>query len=348
MEAFRIIFMTIREVAKSLGLGKTTVAAALHDSRRVSVETRERVKQRARELGYTANPVASGFLRQVRSQSAKRYRANLGLVMPMHANHDYLNKIIEGASERCFELGYGLDVFRADSYEPEKLTQILVARGILGVGIGPLDNPVGQIALDWSRFATAAYGYTMAQPAIHRVVPYHLHGIRDVFRKCVEKGFKRIGLALRNQEDQRSDRLWSSGYVDMQRSLPAARRLRPLLATEADYTKTLMRDWLRTERPDVVIVQTWSDPLRTLDAAKNVPFAVLDWHPDNPIAGIDQQFSRCGALLVDLLSAQVLHNQRGIPETPTISLVEGIWVDHPSFTAAKKPPGKKKPVRRAG
>lgn len=338
MEAFRIFFMTIREVAKSLGLGKTTVAAALHDSRRVSVATRERVKQRARELGYAANPVASGFLRQVRSQGARRYRANLAIVMPMHADYYYLNELIEGASARSRELGYGLDVFRADSYDPGKLTRILLARGILGVVIGPLDDPVGQIALDWSRFATAAYGYTMAQPAIHRAVPYHLHGIRDVFRMCIQKGFKRIGLALRTREDQRSDRLWSAGYIDMQRSLPASRRLRPLLAPEADYTKTLIRDWLRKERPDVVILQTSSDLLRMLPAAKSLPCVVLDRLPDDPFAGIDQQFRRCGALLIDLVSAQVLHNQRGIPEAPTISLVEGVWVDHPSFTTAKPPP----------
>lgn len=339
MEAFRILFMTIREVAKSLGLGKTTVAAALHDSRRVSLETRERVKQRARELGYTANPVASGFLQQVRSQGATRYRANLALVMPMHADYDYLTKLIEGASERCFELGYGLDVFRADSYDPAKLTQILLARGILGVVIGPLDDPVGQITLDWSRFATAAYGYTMAQPAIHRAVPYHLHGIRDAFRMCVQKGFKRIGLALRTGDDQRSDRLWSSGYIDMQRSLPASRRLRPLLESEADYTKTRIRDWLRKEQPDVVILQTSSDLLRTLDAAKKLPCVVLDRLPDDPLAGINQQFGRCGALLIDLVSAQVLHNQRGIPETPTISLVESVWVDHPNLRSGEKAAG---------
>ncbi|MDF3058854.1 MAG: LacI family transcriptional regulator [Rariglobus sp.] len=329
--------MTIREVAKALGLGKTTVAAALHDSRKVSVATRERVKQRARELGYIANPVASGFLRQVRSQGVRRYRANLALVIPMHADYHYLQELIKGASARCRELGYGLDVFRADSYEPEKLTRILLARGILGVGIGPLDDPVGQITLDWSRFATAAYGYTMARPAIHRVVPYHLHGIRDAFRACIQKGFKRIGLALRTGDDQRSDRLWSAGYIDMQRSLPASRRLRPLLESEADYTKTRIRDWLRKERPDVVILQTSGDLLRTLDAAKKLPCVMLDLLPDDRVAGINQQFSRCGALLIDLVSAQVLHNQRGIPETPTISLVEGVWVDHPSFTVAKKP-----------
>ncbi|MET0263401.1 MAG: LacI family DNA-binding transcriptional regulator [Rariglobus sp.] len=332
--------MTIRELAKALGLGKTTVAAALHDSRKVSAATREHVKQRARELGYIANPVASGFLRQVRSQGIRRYRANLALVMPMHADYHYLQELIKGASARCRELGYGLDVFRADSYEPEKLTQILLARGILGVGIGPLDDPVGQITLDWSRFATAAYGYTMAQPAIHRVVPYHLHGIRDAFRACIQKGFKRIGLALKTREDQRSDRLWSAGFIDLQRSLPAARRVRPLLASEGDYTKTRIREWLRQERPDVVILQTSGDLLRSVETAKKLPCVVLDLLPDDQVAGIDQQFSRCGALLIDLVSAQVLHNQRGIPETPTISLVEGFLVEHPSLT-----PGKKQPVK---
>lgn len=329
--------MTIREVAKSLGLGKTTVAAALNDSEKVSSATRARVKQRARELGYTTNPVASGFLQQVRSQGAIRYRANLALVMPMRGDYYYLNKLIEGVSARCHELGYGLDVFRVDSYEPAKLTQILVARGILGVMIGPLDDPVGQIALDWSRFATAAYGYTMAQPAIHRAVPHHLHGIRDAFRMCVEKGFKRIGLSIQVENNQRSNRLWSAGYADMQQTIPPAQRLNPLIVTDADYSPKRIRAWLRAEKPDVVILQTSSDLFWRLGMAGSLPCVLLDRLPDDPLPGIDQCFAHCGALLVDLVSSQVLHNQRGLPERATISMIEGAWVDHPNFEGATAP-----------
>lgn len=323
--------MTIREVAKSLGLAKTTVAAALRDSARVSAATRALVQKRALELGYAKNPLASGFLQQVRSQGAKRFRANLAFVMPMHGNFYYQKCLGESAVERARQLGYSLDIFRADSYEPEKLTQILLARGVLGVLVGPLDDPIGQITLDWSRFATAAYGYTMAQPSIHRVVPHHLSGIREVFERCRANGFKRIGLAIPTESNQRSNRLWSAGYTDMQQALPASRRLRPFLVPEADYSEKSARAWLLKEKPDVVILQISSDPLWRLKWARGLPCVVLDRLPGDALAGIDQRFGRCGALLVDQVSAQVLHNQRGIPETPMISLVEGVWVDHPSF-----------------
>lgn len=326
--------MTIRELAQALGLSKTTVAYALNDMPRVSAATRELVQRRARELGYIANPVASGFLRQVRSQGAKRYRANLAFIDPMKIQYSYVGRIISGAVDRARDLGYGLDVLRAGSYESAKLTQILSARGVLGVIIGPLAKSTGHITLDWSKFASVAYGYTMARPVIPRIGPYHLHGIRTAFRMCRQKGFRRVGLALTTESNQRSDRLWSAGFLDIQQTLPESERVRPLLVPNAVFTTETMRTWMLQEKPDAVILHNTNEIYRFQSNAVNrqVVYVVLDRLAADPYAGIDQQFQLCGGLLVDMVSSQVLHNQRGIPSTPTTSLVDGVWVDHPSFT----------------
>jgi hypothetical protein len=36
--------------------------------------------------------------------------------------------------------------------------------------------------------------------------------------------------------------------------------------------------------------------------------------------------------MIDLVGAQIRHNQRGLPAIPTITMVDGTWVDYPSLS----------------
>lgn len=325
--------MTIRELAKAVGLSIATVSHALRDSHRVNAKTREMVQTRARELGYTTNPIASGFLQQVRSHGSIRYKANLAFVVPTHGKYSSYEHLISGATDRARELGYGLDIFRVGDYEPAQLNRILLARGVLGVIVGPLNHAIGHMSYNWGKFSNVAYGYSMARPVISRVVHNHLHGIRTAFRMCRRKGFRRIGLAIRTEDDKRSNRLWSAGFLELQHTLSREHQVRPLLVPSASYTKEAIRTWLLKEQPEVAIIHTAYDisAFQNLNLTREVICATLNGQADDPCAGIDQRSQLCGGLLVDMLSAQVLHNQRGIPKTAMISLVEGAWMDHPSF-----------------
>lgn len=55
---------TIRDVAEQAGVSIATVSRVLNDRADVSVETRERVRQVARSIGYTADPAARGLVTQ--------------------------------------------------------------------------------------------------------------------------------------------------------------------------------------------------------------------------------------------------------------------------------------------
>jgi LacI family transcriptional regulator len=55
---------TIRDVADRAGVSIATVSRVLNDRADVSVETRERVRQVARAVGYTADPAARGLVTQ--------------------------------------------------------------------------------------------------------------------------------------------------------------------------------------------------------------------------------------------------------------------------------------------
>lgn len=336
--------MTVRQLASLLGLSKSTVAYALRGDPAISGKTREMVQRRARELGYQPNPVASAFLQQVRSQGSERYRANLAFLFKQGKSR-FLQSLSEGIHERAWELGYGVDDIRAGTNDSAALTRQLLARGVIGVIIGPLTHAVGHLTLDWSRFACTAFGHSMARPLVNRTIHNYLQGICTAFRMCRRRGFRRIGLALSVDSDHRSNGQWTSGYLGIQHSLPASEKVPMLRLPLAQFHPDRISRWMIKEKPDVIIVHASGciPDLAGLLAGppRRIPAVVLDREPSDPHAGIDQRFKLCGRLLIDSISSQILHNQRGIPETPIVSMVDGLWVDHPSLFPTPKAAGRR-------
>jgi LacI family transcriptional regulator len=328
--------LTVRELAALLGLGKTTVALALKDSPLVSAATRDRVQRKAREVGYVPNAVASAFLQQLRSRNARSHLANLVFLAPARRGF-FVTSLLDGALERARELGYGLDVLDAREFRSANLMRILIARGISGIIVGPLERAPGHLSLDWEKFAVVACGYSMVRPVVPRVVHNHFQSLHTAFRQCRRKGFRRVGLALSLDSDRRSNRQWSSAFLGLQRTLPSAEQVEPLLAPLGEFTTARLRRWIRSERPDVLIVHSLGSlpGLETFLAnlRRALPCVLLSREQGEPFAGIDQQFLLSGRLLVDVVSSQILHNQTGVPATPLLLSTEGVWVDHPSLVA---------------
>jgi DNA-binding LacI/PurR family transcriptional regulator len=320
--------MTLREFAAKLGLSKTTVADALRDRPWVKAATREHVQAKALEWGYAPNPVASAFLRQVRSKGASSAKANLAVLIPWEKTE---HPMLRGAARRAAELGYAFDpIVWRDYSSAASLTRVLLARGVLGVLVCPLVLPVGHLTLDWSRFAAAAIGYSMVRPAIHRVVHHHIHGMRLAIRVCRRQGFRRIGLVLRRREgDARSNGNWSAAFWRMQQELPPPERVEPFLVSDEQYTPENIAAWMARERPEAVIFHTavLIPELPEFSGTPSVTPVVLDRLPRDTVAGVDQRYEVLGALAVDSLSSQILHNRRGLPEHPTITMLEGVWVE---------------------
>lgn len=322
--------MNIRTLAKELALSKTTVARALQNEPGTSERTRKRVQEAARILGYTPNPVASTLYRQIRSRVRSRSKANLAVLFPSTA---YLSlQLYGGTCQRARELGYSVELIHFDKYTPKRLSQILGARGVLGVMVFPMDDYVRQVELDWSQFAIVAYGYTLNQPDVHRVVHNHSQGIRKAFEMCRKRGFRRIGYAITQDGDGRSNGQWCANFIALQHELPAKDQVKPFVAPEEDYTPAKFTKWLHLERPEVILFHcTAFIPKLPRNIRKTFVSVVLGRECQDIHAGIDQQYSHCAGKLVDLLSQQILHNERGIPAHPTITMLPGIWVDHPSF-----------------
>ena len=84
--------VTIRDLARTLGLSHTTVSRALADHPAIKAQTKARVRELARELGYVPN----GSAQTMRGQHAP----TLGLIVPDIQNDFYASmaKIVADAA----------------------------------------------------------------------------------------------------------------------------------------------------------------------------------------------------------------------------------------------------------
>lgn len=331
--------VNIREVAKQLGIGKSTVANALSGKRNVSEETRAKVLEKARQLGYEPNTVLSSYLQMVRTKKP----GSLGNIALLHPIFDYgepnrsfqsiptcWQEQIRSMADRSADLGYNFDKIDSGGIRAAQLNRILSARGVVGLIIGPLRSGLGHITLDWSRFAAVAVGYTLVRPALHRVCHNHGLGMALALRNCRRKGYKRIGLVLNKESDRRSNGFWLGAYTGDQIRRPKREQVTPLFLPELTADK--IQRWIRAERVEAAIFHATGHVPKIPELYNGVSGEVgtilldRDYDPLSAFyAGIDQQFRLWGAQLVEQLSAQLVQNLRGLPNESITTLLPPKW-----------------------
>lgn len=117
---------TIIDIAKYLGVSKSTVSRALRDHPDISQETKDSVNKIAQKLRYRPNYVAA-------SLRHKKSRA-IGLSVP-HISSFFLPSIIQGIENIVHQNGYNLLILQSnETYERElENLEILVANNVEGI-----------------------------------------------------------------------------------------------------------------------------------------------------------------------------------------------------------------------
>ena len=102
---------TVRSLAKTLGLSRTTVSDALRGLPRVAAATVQRVRKAAREAGYQRNPLVAGLMSEMRQSRVAMFRGVLAAVeidesqRPAYSAH-FNRELVLGASTRAEEMGF--------------------------------------------------------------------------------------------------------------------------------------------------------------------------------------------------------------------------------------------------
>ena len=314
-----------------------TVSRALRNHPALCPETRARILQAAECLGYRPNPMVTALMRY--RQAHHRLPTDLALAfITDFSTHDGWRKsainreFFGGAAAAAQQHGYRLEEFWLG--EPRmtarRLSQILYTRSIFGLLIAPLPVPLGHLRLDWDKFSAVALGYSLAWPALNRVVDEQFHSMRLVWHRLRNLGYHRLGLALRARSDQRAHHDWTGGFLVEQQSMPPSERVPVFVVPDLEWQEAAFQDWVKRHRPQVILSlhEEISDWIR--DMGLGVPQDVGFVHLNCPetsgfYAGIYHNGRDVGAAAVDLLVDMIYRNETGIPRLPKWVLVEATW-----------------------
>ena len=332
--------VTLADIARLCGVHVTTVSLALRNSPRLPVETRERIQQTARRLGYTPDPWLRALVSYRSRLAPRRTAPTLAYVTNWNTRWGWKQvtahpDFFKGATKAAEELGFNLEHFwmREPGLTHGRLSQILDARGIQGVIIASHVREIDDaLRLDWSRFSAVKIDYFPHEPELLNVTNNQLHIIRLATQKTIAAGYKRIGFVMDEGWDISVDRLWSAGFLWEQQSVAPEDRIPPYLFPREQP----LDDWLREQRPQVVISKReFIQPtLKAMGWRIPQDIAFADIFLDDfsgKTAGVRQNHNTVGGLAVEMLAGLLQHNKRGVPEIPTTTYVEGTWFDGKSL-----------------
>lgn len=113
--------ITIKTIAKEIGVSTSTVSKALKDSHEISVETKQKIQAYANLYNYKPNSLAL----QLRNQKTKV----IGVILPKIVHH-FFSTVIMGIEEGANAKGYNIIVcFSNESYKKEVETLNVLSNG---------------------------------------------------------------------------------------------------------------------------------------------------------------------------------------------------------------------------
>lgn len=345
VEGFKVYQMagsliTIRQLAVLAGVSPTTVSLALQNHPRLSQATRDRVAKLARQHGYRPDPVTATLMGRLRTARRSREPDRIGYLTWWEEPEGWRKNSndrnwFKGACDRTDALGYQIEHIwaREPGMTARRLSKVLYTRAIRGVIIAPFPRSRGHVSLDWEHFSSATISTAITKPDLHRAAHFHFDGVIMTLRTLRQHGYRRVGLANHIGQIERVRYGWLAGYQLHQQGLPKDEQVPPLVLSNWNY-KEFIR-WFEKYRPEAVISNN-ADPLhylirRGLNVPGEVGFASLDFHPDEGIAGLDQQHQLIASAAVDLVTAQLQRHETGLPSCPKIVHLRGVWREGPTI-----------------
>ncbi|EIP98047.1 transcriptional regulator [Opitutaceae bacterium TAV1] len=338
----RVLRVTMTTVAKRAEVSLMTVSLSLRDDPRIPPVTRQRIKQLAEQLGYRPDPAVSQFMNRLR-HSRFSEPAPVAWLTTHRTKSGWRENaapvaFFDGATRRAKELGFRLEEFwlHETGMNENRMSDILLTRGIRGVLVAPLFEP-GKIAgLQWDQLAAVACGsYSLTEPNLHRACTHHAHAVKVAWEGLTRLGYRRIGLVIAQHHNRRTGGQWLASLLLQQHALPPGSpdRVEPLVAPDDEHGEAvneaeLMR-WYRRQQPDAVISfkPTWQCLVRNgVKIPKECGFVRID-EPDPDMACVDEHRPAVGAAAFDLVVEQLNNHQFGLPSEPKTVLIECSWHD---------------------
>ncbi|MFN4285491.1 MAG: LacI family DNA-binding transcriptional regulator [Lacibacter sp.] len=187
--------VTIKDIAKALGLSTSTVSRALRDSYEISPETKQRVLEYAQKINYQPNPIALS-LKERKSRS-------LGVIVCEIAN-SFFSQVINGIESVANERAYNIIIAQSHDSAGRELSdlQFLASRSVDGIIMS-----VGSETSDYNFLKELTEKglpivfFDRIVPGIetHKVIADNTVGAYEAVSHLIKKGYRHIA-AIANAE----------------------------------------------------------------------------------------------------------------------------------------------------
>lgn len=331
--------VSMRDLAKKLGVSHVTVSLALRDNPRISAAMRKQIRDLAETMGYRPDPMLSALAHYRRGKNEKAVSSGLGWINAWPdpselRGYKEFESYWLGASAAAEKHGYRLEEFRLDEkFTPKRLHQILSTRGIRGILLPPQRPQPDWQDFPWAEYSVVRFGRSLATPRCHLVTADHVANTMLAFEKIRERGYRRIGFVTDETDLKYRGHLFEGGYLTAQRLVEPEERLPVFTLNEFDpeQRNPELRRWIDTQRVDAIITNLAMVPemLETIGirVPDDVALATTTLLDTTITAGIDQHPEEIGRVGFLMLNSLINDGSRGVPEIFRQNLVEGSWVD---------------------
>ena len=187
--------VTIKDIAKALGISTSTVSRALRDSYEISPETKQLVLDCAEKLNYSPNPAALS-LKERRTRS-------IGVVVCEIANN-FFSQVINGIESIAYDRGYNIIITQSnESYEREMMDlHYLASRSVDGIiiSLSTETNDFSHLlALHEKGLPIVLFDRITDEIKTHCVVVDNFKGAYEATEHLIKMGYTKIA-ALANSE----------------------------------------------------------------------------------------------------------------------------------------------------
>ncbi len=180
--------ITIKDIAKALGLSISTVSKALHGSHEISNETKAQVLAYAKQYKYKPNPIA---------QSLKRGRSKSIGVIVCNIDNNFFSQAINGIESVARQKDYNVIITQSrESYDREVAnSEHLSSRSVDGLIISlsaETSNVDHLVRLHQKGLPIAFFDRVTDAIATHQVIADNYKGAYEATRHLLQQGFRRI------------------------------------------------------------------------------------------------------------------------------------------------------------
>ena len=183
--------VTIEDLSNKLGVSRSTVSKALNDRGDVSPQTKERVTQAARELGYQPSAAARNLRRQ------RTNKIGLVVTYPVYQVADFLSELIPGMATVAENAQYNFILYTSMVGSPERIAKLCRSREVDGIIVAWPPQLSETVALSRLMTAEGMPHIFLPRRLPHGSISYmasdHVQGARLLTKHLIALGHRRIG-----------------------------------------------------------------------------------------------------------------------------------------------------------